>query len=73
MPFKSQAQRRLFYATMPEKAKEWEKETPKAKLPEKVKHKAETKKHEAKETKKHEAKETKKQEAAEHRRYAKKK
>ena len=65
MPFKSQAQRRLFYATMPEKAKEWEKETPKAKLPEKVKHKTETKKHEAKETKK--------QEAAEHRRYAKKK
>jgi hypothetical protein len=36
MPFKSQAQRRLFYATMPEKAKQWEKETHK-KLPEKLK------------------------------------
>ena len=36
MPFKSQAQRRLFHATMPKLAKEWEKETPKKKLPEKV-------------------------------------
>ena len=39
MPFKSQAQRRFMYATMPTKAKEWEKETPKKKLPEKVEHK----------------------------------
>lgn len=37
MPFKSQQQRRFFYATMPKKAKEWEKETPKGKLPKKVK------------------------------------
>ena len=83
MPFKSQAQRRLFHATMPKLAKEWEKETPKGKLPEKVKDKKdppkekglskEMKKHEAKETKKHEARETKAQEKAEHKRYAKRK
>lgn len=44
MPFKSQAQRRYFHATMPDKAKEWEKETPKGKLPEKVKTKSTSKK-----------------------------
>jgi hypothetical protein len=37
MPFKSQAQRAFMYATKPEMAKEWEKETPKKKLPKKVK------------------------------------
>ena len=73
MPFKSQAQRKLFHATMPETAKKWEKETPKGKLPEKVKKTESMKKHEAKETKKHEARETKAQERAEHKRYAKKK
>ena len=38
MPFKSQAQRRFMYATDPEMAKRWEKDTPKGrKLPDKVK------------------------------------
>ena len=79
MPFKSQAQRRFMYATMPTKAKEWEKETPKKKLPEKVdkphaeKYSSkEMRKHEAKESKAHEARETKAQERAEHKRYAQK-
>ena len=40
MPFKSQAQRRLFYAIHPKLAEEWERETPKnKKLPQKVKKK----------------------------------
>lgn len=38
MPFKSDAQRRLMFATNPKLAKKWAKETPKGKdLPEKVK------------------------------------
>lgn len=36
MPFKSQAQRRMMYATKPSLAKRFEKETPKGKLPERV-------------------------------------
>jgi len=43
MPFKSAAQRRWMHATHPEMAKRWENETPKKKLPEKIK-KAATKK-----------------------------
>ena len=38
-PFRSAAQRRFMYAKHPEIAKRWEKETPKGKLPEHVKHK----------------------------------
>jgi hypothetical protein len=37
MPFKSQQQRKWMYATKPAMAKRWEKETPKGKLPHKVK------------------------------------
>lgn len=37
MPFKSKAQRRWMYANDPKMASRWEKETPKGKLPEKVK------------------------------------
>lgn len=41
MPFKSQAQRKFMYATEPQIAKRWEKETPKNKpLPKKVKKEA---------------------------------
>lgn len=36
MPFKSDAQRRMMYATNPTMAKRWEKETPKGNLPEHV-------------------------------------
>lgn len=36
MPFKSQSQRKWMYATHPEMAERWEKETPKKKLPKKV-------------------------------------
>lgn len=36
MPFKSQSQRARMYATHPEMAKRWEKETPKGKLPKHV-------------------------------------
>lgn len=40
MPFKSKAQRRFMYATMPKTAEKWSKETPKgARLPEKKKQK----------------------------------
>jgi len=39
MPFKSQAQKGWMYATHPEIARQWQKETPKGKLPEKVKEK----------------------------------
>jgi len=39
MPFKSQSQRKWMYANEPEIAKRWEKETPKGKLPKKVKKK----------------------------------
>jgi len=40
MPIKSKAQRRFLWATNPEMAKKWEKETPKGKkLPNKVKKK----------------------------------
>lgn len=45
MPFKSKAQQRYMFATMPQKAQEWAKETPNmAKLPEKVKIKKKVKK-----------------------------
>jgi hypothetical protein len=45
MPFKSQQQREWMYATHPEMAKEWEKETPKGKkLPKKVTTKKKVKK-----------------------------
>lgn len=38
MPFKSKAQQRFMFATMPEKAKEWANKTPDMKkLPEKLK------------------------------------
>lgn len=37
MPLKSQKQRAWMYANHPEMAKRWEKETPKGKLPKKVK------------------------------------
>ena len=41
MPFRSKAQRGWMYATHPEMAKRWEKETPKGKkLPEKAKAKS---------------------------------
>lgn len=36
MPFVSESQRRLMYATHPGMAKRWEKETPKGKLPKHV-------------------------------------
>lgn len=36
MPFKSDAQRRMMYATHPKIAARWSKETPKGDLPEKV-------------------------------------
>ena len=39
MPFKSQRQREFMYAVHPEMARQWQKETPKGKLPEKVKEK----------------------------------
>jgi len=39
VPFKSQAQRKFMYAKHPKMAQEWEKETPKKKLPAKVKRK----------------------------------
>jgi hypothetical protein len=41
MPFKSQRQREFMYATHPDMAKQWQKETPKGKLPNKVKRKKE--------------------------------
>ena len=45
MPMKSKRQRRWMWATHPEMAKRWEKETPKGKkLPEKVKRKPKRKK-----------------------------
>jgi len=44
MPFKSEAQRRWMHANEPEMADEWEKETPKGKLPERVKRKKTVKK-----------------------------
>jgi hypothetical protein len=37
MPFKSRAQEKWMYATHPEMARQWQKETPKGKLPERVK------------------------------------
>jgi hypothetical protein len=37
MPFKSENQREWMYANNPKMAKKWEKETPKGKLPKKVK------------------------------------
>jgi hypothetical protein len=37
MPFKSEAQRKFLWATDPKLAKRWAKETPKGKLPPKVK------------------------------------
>lgn len=37
MPFKSQKQRAWMHANKPKMAKKWEKETPKGKLPKKVK------------------------------------
>ena len=39
MPFKSRAQEKWMYATHPQMARQWQKETPKGKLPEKVKEK----------------------------------
>lgn len=36
MPFKSQSQRAFMYAKHPKIAKRWEKETPKGKLPKRV-------------------------------------
>jgi len=39
MPFKSRAQEKWMYATHPKMARQWQKETPKGKLPEKVKNK----------------------------------
>jgi hypothetical protein len=39
MPFKSRAQEKWMYATHPQMARQWQKETPKGKLPEKVKDK----------------------------------
>lgn len=39
MPFKSQAQRKWMHANDPKMAEKWEKETPKGKLPKKVKKK----------------------------------
>lgn len=39
MPFKSEAQRKMMWAKDPKMAKKWEKETPKGKLPKKVKKK----------------------------------
>ena len=39
MPFKSKAQERWMWATHPQMAKQWQKETPKGKLLEKVKEK----------------------------------
>lgn len=36
MPLKSQAQRKWMWATHPRMASQWEKETPKGELPEKV-------------------------------------
>jgi hypothetical protein len=36
MPFKSQQQRKLMYAKHPKMARRWEKETPKGKLPKRV-------------------------------------
>jgi len=37
MPFKSRAQEKWMWATHPQMARQWQKETPKGKLPEKVK------------------------------------
>jgi len=39
MPFKSEAQKGYMYIHMPNMARQWQKETPKGKLPEKVKEK----------------------------------
>lgn len=39
MPFKSEAQKKWMYANKPAMAKEWQSETPKKKLPKKVKKK----------------------------------
>jgi hypothetical protein len=39
MPFRSKRQQRLFFATMPETAKEWAAETDFSKLPERVRKK----------------------------------
>lgn len=44
MPFKSQSQRKWMYANDPKMAEKWEKETPKGKLPKKVKKKESKKK-----------------------------
>jgi hypothetical protein len=44
MPFKSKRQQRLFFATMPETAKEWAEKTDFSKLPEKVRKKKKKKK-----------------------------
>jgi len=46
MPFKSTQQRRWMYATHPEMAKRWEKETPKGKhLPKRVRHHKKARRH----------------------------
>lgn len=37
MPFKSKSQKKWMYANKPKMAKKWQKETPKTKLPKKVK------------------------------------
>jgi hypothetical protein len=39
MPFKSQAQKGWMYANYPKMARQWQKETPKGKLPKRVKDK----------------------------------
>lgn len=39
MPFKSEAQKGWMYSNHPQMAKQWQKETPKGKLPKKVKKK----------------------------------
>jgi len=44
MPFRSKRQSRLFFATMPDTAKEWASKTDYSKLPEKVKKKKKKKK-----------------------------
>ncbi len=37
MPFKSEVQKRWMYANKPEMANQWQKDTPKGKLPKRVK------------------------------------
>lgn len=43
MPFKSEAQRRWMHTNKPEMAKRWESETPRGKLPDRLKKKKEAK------------------------------